>query len=241
MRINRHWTKSEDRFLRNNFLCMTCSQMALIINRTRDAVRNRMMIIRLKRPRHIWHELQLRTCFRKGHVPANKGMRGVRVSPATEFKKGHRPENTKYDGFISLRVDNRGRKQKWIRIAKMKWIPYQHYVWKKYHGRIPKGMCVSFKDGNDLNCRISNLCLITRDQLCRKNSNPKKVSKAMREHWNKGTHLKSDKYIVWTLAGRDQNLRELYSQEPKLIALQRLKLQLRRSINVATESQQDDR
>ncbi len=45
----------------------------------------------------------MRGQFEKGHIPWNKGIKGLHLSPSTEFKKGHLPANTKYDGCLSLR------------------------------------------------------------------------------------------------------------------------------------------
>jgi hypothetical protein len=42
-------------------------------------------------------------------------------------------------------------------------------VWEKHNGKVPKGYKISFRDGNTQNCDISNLYLITFEELMLKN------------------------------------------------------------------------
>ena len=98
--------------------------------------------------------------FKKGHIPPNKGKKGY-CSPGSEkgwFKKGQScfnkmkvgEETFTTDGYIKVKV---GEPNKWR---------FKHrLVWEVHNGRIPKGMIVTFKDGNKLNCSIDNLVLIT--------------------------------------------------------------------------------
>ena len=52
-----------------------------------------------------------------------------------------------------------------------KWRLLHRENWKKKHGKYPKnGQAIIFIDGNKLNCDISNLALITRQELMLKNS-----------------------------------------------------------------------
>jgi hypothetical protein len=50
-----------------------------------------------------------------------------------------------------------------IKIGKQ-FINYARYLWEQANGPIPKGYCVCFKDGNSLNCELSNLQCITRQE-----------------------------------------------------------------------------
>lgn len=47
------------------------------------------------------------TCFKKGHTPWNKNLKGIRLSPKSEFKKGKKPlvkySFTKYYGDWLMR------------------------------------------------------------------------------------------------------------------------------------------
>ena len=38
-------------------------------------------------------------------------------------------------------------------------------TWEKHNGPIPEGMCVSFKDHDNMNCDISNLMLVSRAEI----------------------------------------------------------------------------
>ena len=89
--------------------------------------------------------------FKKELIPWNKGLKGFRPSKRTEFKAGHLPANTKYDGCLSLRKKHNGEKYYYIRISQAKWVLYQRYLWEQKHGSILKGMLIIFKDKNFLN------------------------------------------------------------------------------------------
>jgi len=125
--------------------------------------------------------------FRKGHQTWNKNIKGIHVSRETEFKPGHIPANTKYNGCISLRIrnDNKRRDEKYyfIRLDKMIWIQYQRYLWEKYYGAIPEGRIVVFKDRDTLNVSLDNLELITRTENMDRNRNYEKSSRKMKETW----------------------------------------------------------
>lgn len=115
--------------------------------------------------------------FIKGHEPTNKGKKwsefmtpeGQKNSLKTTFQKGHLPHNTKSDNEISLRNDD-GYSYKYIRVALGKWVPLHIYNWEKSNGKIPGGLIVVFKSPDKMNCDISNLELITREENMRRNT-----------------------------------------------------------------------
>jgi hypothetical protein len=108
------------------------------------------------------------TQFRKGHVPANKGKKGIHLSPATEFKKGNMPQTWKPVGTESLRADG----YIWVKIAEPHtWREKHRLVWEAANGPVPKGHKVIFGDGNRLNTKLDNLILVTDAQLVRMNQN----------------------------------------------------------------------
>ena len=55
-------------------------------------------------------------------------------------------------------------------------------VWQDINGEIPEGMIVVFKD-DKLNCDISNLEMITREENLIRNRNRTKAANSMRERW----------------------------------------------------------
>lgn len=102
--------------------------------------------------------------FRKGHIPVNKGQKGV-CAPGCEkswFKPGHIPKNHRPVG--SERVTRDGYVE--VKVAEPnKWRLKHIIVYEEVHGKIPKGCTVFFLDGNKQNTAITNLKLITRAEL----------------------------------------------------------------------------
>jgi hypothetical protein len=111
--------------------------------------------------------------FQKGHEPANKGRKAseyaspesLERSRRTQFGKGNVPSNsvpvgtiTIIDGDKLIKVSDTG--TQWDR-----WKYLSRYTWEQHNGPIPEGMCVMFKDGNNLNCDISNLALATKGEI----------------------------------------------------------------------------
>jgi len=101
------------------------------------------------------------TRFKKG-IASYHPPKGIRQSPATEFKPGnipvnHRPigsERVTVDGYIEVKIEE---PHKW----RMKHV----VVWEAARGPVPKGNVVLFADGNRLNPSLENLLLVTRSQL----------------------------------------------------------------------------
>ena len=97
-------------------------------------------------------------------------LESIEKTKATRFKKGQLPHNTKpADGVISLRKDKNGHTYQYIRVALGKWELLHRVVWQQHNGAIPPSMVVVFKDGNHLNCCISNLLLLTKQQHLERN------------------------------------------------------------------------
>ena len=49
-----------------------------------------------------------------------------------------------------------------IKVAPKRWMRLQRYIWEQHNGEIPKGMIVTFLDGDHSNMDISNLALISQ-------------------------------------------------------------------------------
>jgi hypothetical protein len=47
-------------------------------------------------------------------------------------------------------------------------IGYARYLWEKHNGPVPKGYCIFFKDGDRLNCDLSNLEMISYSERSRR-------------------------------------------------------------------------
>ena len=120
------------------------------------------------------HPRSVATRFVKGQEPHNKGKRigefmsaeGIERSSSTRFKKGHLPHNTRpigyervdpIDGYTFIKVSMSG-----------KMVAKHRYVWEQAHGKVPDGCVVSFRDGNRRNCDLSNLYLLSREDVARR-------------------------------------------------------------------------
>lgn len=115
---------------------------------------------------HAWRKANGITIgqFKKGQVAWNKGAEGLRMSPATEFKKGHRPVNWVEVGAVRIRTCKRGGKRRaWIKVAEpRKWLLRATYVWCRAYGELPKGLIVHHIDRDTLNDSLVNLAAISR-------------------------------------------------------------------------------
>lgn len=106
--------------------------------------------------------------FKKGNVPANKGVKGVIYEGCkkTWFKKGHAPINHREVG--SERINIYGYTE--IKVAEPnKWRLKHHVIYEKHNGPIPKGYNVIFGDRNPMNFDINNLILVSKAQLLKMN------------------------------------------------------------------------
>ena len=114
--------------------------------------------------------------YQKGHEPGNKGKKleeyvtdpervadiKKRISD-TQFKKGHKPFNELPVG--SIVVNDHGyklRKKQMEGTLWERWELLHRAVWIEHNGPIPDNMMVIFRDGNRLNCDISNLALVSK-------------------------------------------------------------------------------
>jgi hypothetical protein len=114
-------------------------------------------------------------CFQKGRVTWNCGTKGTGICKGNKgnFKKGHIPANLM--PFGSEWVNRAGYVEIKTRVRnpyngnKGFWRPKHQIVWEKKHGKMPKGSCIIFLDGNNRNFRGDNLACITHGELARLN------------------------------------------------------------------------
>lgn len=124
--------------------------------------------------------------FPKGHVPVNKGLRRPGWGPgrmkSTQFKAGERSgmaaKNWRPVGTILMDADGYQR----IKIREAHpgeahgfgnvrvWPLLQRHVWAEAHGPIPAGYNVCFKDGDKTNCALTNLELVSRRDMMKRNT-----------------------------------------------------------------------
>lgn len=120
--------------------------------------------------------------FKKGHIPFNKGKKGLMGANITSFKKGNRPQNVKKVGSITRRKEQNGYTYQWIKTGEPNvWKMLHIYIWEQAYGTIPKNKCVIFKDKNSLNISTDNLMLVTRDELARLNQKYTNIDESLKE------------------------------------------------------------
>lgn len=114
--------------------------------------------------------------FQRGRAPGNKGKKleeyvkdpervediKARMKP-TQFKKGQKPFNELPVGTIVIAPDGYKIRKKQMEGEQWeRWEFLHRTTWEEHYGPIPEGGMIIFKDGNKLNCDISNLALITK-------------------------------------------------------------------------------
>ncbi len=167
------WTEEEIERLRDMYPDCDTEDVAIVLGRTTDAVTQKAFCLGIKKSA-AWMEQQRKrfaeggkkSRYQKGHVPWNTCTVGIAGkhpnSRKTQFKKGHVPKNTLRDGAITVRNDNRGVPQKFIRVGLGKWAYLSRYNYEKFIGPTPKGHVIRFRDGDTMNCEPENLVCISQ-------------------------------------------------------------------------------
>lgn len=120
-----------------------------------------------------------RTCFHKGHVPANKGLRRPGYGPGrmkeTMFKKGERRgrANRLYKPIGTERISKDGYLERKINDdlpLQARWRSVHLIEWEKANGPLPKGFAVCFVNGDKTDRRLENYALVSRRDLMARNT-----------------------------------------------------------------------
>jgi hypothetical protein len=123
--------------------------------------------------------LELKSNFKKGHVPWCKGkkMSPEHIAKLTGvFKKGQQPHNTLPIGSIGILITTMK-----LNTSNHKWMALARYNWEQVHGPVPGDMCVFKLDQDKYNDDISNLCLVSRKDLAMLNRNHAKLTPELKE------------------------------------------------------------
>jgi hypothetical protein len=102
--------------------------------------------------------------FKAGQEVWNKGITGLRVSPATEFKKGCVSLRWVPVGTERTRLDKKTKKPRvWVKTAEPNiWVLRAVVVWERENGPTPPGMVIHHRDHNSMHDAPANLAALTR-------------------------------------------------------------------------------
>jgi hypothetical protein len=104
--------------------------------------------------------------FQVGHEPWNKGLSGIHLSPASEFKLGQKPVNHLPVGSATVRLDKVSKRpRRWVKTEEPnKWRPGAVVVWEAINGSVPSGVIIHHRDGDATNDTLDNLEPVTRSE-----------------------------------------------------------------------------
>lgn len=173
------WTEEELQYLREHYPDGNTAEIAEHLGRTARAVNSAAAAYGIRKSAE-FKERQVRDMisspqsiahrYAKGHKSRFKGEKWYELMPEearkkclrTAFKDGNIPHNAYAagteivrDGRVYIKVP--GRRRLMLK---------QHYVWQQHHGQIPQDHVVKFKDGDFMNCDISNLYIMSRADAC---------------------------------------------------------------------------
>jgi hypothetical protein len=101
--------------------------------------------------------------FKAGHPPWNRELKGIHLSPGSEFKPGPRPEKRASIGEERLRKDKQGGHRVWVKVADPNiWKLRAVVVWEKAHSQLPAGKLIHHHDHDKMNDALGNLRCLTR-------------------------------------------------------------------------------
>ena len=167
------WPKGMFEFIRDNSWGVSSKDMAQMVNEKfgTDFNQHRMKCFRAK----YGIKSGVTGWYQKGHPPGTKGKTIEEICKhdpeklarvrATQFKKGDRPVNEMPIGTVT--VAGNGYKVRKVSMTGSQWERWEllhRAVWEEHNGPIPEGMAVTFRDGDKMNCDISNLMLISRGE-----------------------------------------------------------------------------
>ena len=102
--------------------------------------------------------------FEPGHTPWNRALKGIRLSPGSEFKHGMKGQNWLPVGSETVRDDKTGKSRAFVKLAEPDvWKHRAVVVWERENGRAVRvGCVVHHRDRNSLNDAPANLQEMTR-------------------------------------------------------------------------------
>ena len=104
--------------------------------------------------------------FTKGRAPWNKDLKGIHLSPESEFKPGQQsPKPYVPVGSERVRIDKNGKPRMFVKIADPNvWKLRAVLNWEAIHGPVQRGSVVHHKDRDTLNDSVLNLQPLDRSR-----------------------------------------------------------------------------
>lgn len=183
--MRKTWTEKEIEILKQFYPVSTREEMRTHLpSKTDGAMTAKAYLLGVKKTKETLKRISVEYpsggCFQKGHTPLNKGKKGIpfRTEAArgrwqkSIFPPRHKPHNEKYDGAIGKRKDNKsGIVYSYIRLERGRWQLLHRHIWETHYGcKLSRNQNVVFIDGNTENFDISNLKVLTNQELMLENS-----------------------------------------------------------------------
>lgn len=180
-----HWSKAQTNLLIEHYPDTPMKRLTELLGRDKNSIYYKAHSLGLKRSAAYLaseHACRLRRGdnpgaahrFSKGQTPWNAGIKGWKAggnSVKTQFKEGQNPHNWNPIGHERLTKDGYlQRKMTDTKCTRKDYRFVHHMLWEAVNGPVPPGHALAFKDGNKANITIDNLELLTRAELCRRNS-----------------------------------------------------------------------
>lgn len=108
-------------------------------------------------------------CIQRDNGSWNRGLKGIHLSPASEFKKGKAAHNKLPVGSETITKDKgRGQPRVYRKVAEPNiWRLRAVLVWEEIHGPVPNGYVIHHVDHDSLNDSPTNLECLTRAEHAR--------------------------------------------------------------------------
>lgn len=217
------WSLEDEQKLIALYPTTLIRDLCIILNKTESQVENCAHRNKVKKDPEFKYQQALKTAFKPGTIPPNKGKKQedymsadqIEKTKGTRFKKGEKSITELYDGAITIRAKKNETPHQYIRLAKNKWLELQIHNWEQINGTVPEGHCLACKDGDTLNCDPSNWELITMQENMHRNSC--------------SVNLK-DGFVAYSIAWRDKELAQELRKYPEIIELKRQEILLKRAI-----------
>ena len=228
------WTEEELLYLREHYPDDNTTEIAKHLGRTESAVHQMAAKQGLRKSaefiaktlcalgRQVSHtQKAIANRFVKGQEPFNKGKNRTEWMSEeahekclrTAFKDGNIPHNAYADGTEIVR-DGRV----YIKVpGRRRLMLKQHYVWQQHHGKIPQDHVVKFKDGDFMNCDISNLYIMSRADACAKMISEMSAEQRKARHEvitaRRNETIRKDKMrIRWGLEPKSKLIKRYYAK-----------------------------